>query len=100
MSKKRWQYSERYKFQVALEAAKGQKTMSELASEHSLYPTQIREGKQKLLEEGPRVFSRDNGRHEQEQAAQEVGLYEQIGRLKMELACALRAPEKKAAPFA
>ena len=64
--------------------------MSELASEHSLHPTQIREWKQKLLEEGARVFSRDTGQREQAQAAQEVGLYEQIGRLKMELECALR----------
>ena len=100
MSKKRRQYREKYKFQVALEAAKGHKTMSELASEHSLHPTQIREWKQKLLEEGPSIFSRDHDRREQEQAAQEVGLYEQIGRLKMELECALRAPEKKATPFA
>ena len=100
MSKKRRQYSEKYKFQVALEAAKGQKTMNELASEHSLHPTQIREWKQKLLGEGPSVFSRDNGRREQEQAAQEVGLYEQIGRLKMELAPRGSPLKKKAAPFA
>jgi transposase-like protein len=96
MGKKRRQYSEKYKFQVALEAAKGQKTINELASEYSLHPTQIREWKQKLLEEGPCVFSRDNDRREQEQAAQEVGLYEQIGRLKMELEWL----KKKAAPFA
>ena len=96
MTKNRRRFSADYKFRVALEAAKGQKTISELASEHSLHPTQIREWKQKLLEEGPHLFSRDNGRREQEQAAQEVGLYEQIGRLKMELEWL----KKKAAPFA
>ena len=48
-----------------------------------------------LMEEGADVFVRDNGRREQEQAAQEVGLYEQIGRLKMELEWL----KKKAAPF-
>jgi transposase-like protein len=96
MSKKRRQYSAKYKFQVALEAAKGQKTMSELASEYSLHPTQIREWKQRLLDGGIDVFSRDQGRREQEQADQEVALYEQIGRLKMELEWL----KKKVAPFA
>jgi len=85
MSKKRRQYSAKHKFQVALEAAKGQKTISELASEHSTHPNQIREWKQKLTNEGDTVFSRNHGRREQEQAAQEAELYEQIGRLKMEL---------------
>ncbi len=95
MSKKRRQYTAKYKFQVALEAAKGQKTMSELASEHGIHPNQIREWKQKLLHEGAEVFSRDNGRREREQQAQEAELYEQIGRLKMELEWL----KKKVAPF-
>lgn len=95
MSKKRRQYSARYKFQVALEAAKGQKTISELASEHNIHPNQIREWKQKLVDEGEQVFSRSSGRREHEQAAQEAELYEQIGRLKMELEWL----KKKVAPF-
>jgi hypothetical protein len=41
------------------------------------------------------VFSRNGGRQQQEQAAQEAELYEQIGRLKMELEWL----KKKAAPF-
>ena len=52
MSKKRRQYSAKYKFQVALEAAKGQKTISELASEYSIHPNQIRNWKRQLME-GP-----------------------------------------------
>ena len=96
MSKKRRQYSAKYKFQVALEAVKGQKTISELASEHSLHPNQIRDWKRKLMEEGADVFARNNGRRGQEQATQEAELYEQIGRLKMELEWL----KKKVAPFA
>ncbi len=96
MSKKRRQYSARYKFQVALAAAKGDKTISELASEHSIHPNQIREWKQKLVDEGEQLFSRSNGRRAREQAAQEAELYEQIGRLKMEMEWL----KKKAAPFA
>lgn len=95
MSKKRKNYSAKYKFQVALEAVKGQKTISQLASEHGIHPNQIRDWKRKLMEEGAGVFARNNGRREQEQAVQEAELYEQIGRLKMELEWL----KKKAAPF-
>ena len=95
MSKKRKNYSAKYKFQVALEAVKGQKTISQLASEYGIHPNQIRDWKRKLMEEGAGVFARDNGRREQEQAAQEAELYEQIGRLKMELEWL----KKKVAPF-
>ena len=44
MSKKRRQYSAQYKFQVAMEAAKGNKTLSELSSETGMHPNQIAVG--------------------------------------------------------
>ncbi len=98
MSQKRKQYSGQYKFKVAMAAAKGDKTLSELASEIGVHPTQIGQWKKHLLEEGSSLF--DHGGQTQ-QSAEEVQtqLYEQIGRLRMELECALRAPEKKAAHF-
>ena len=37
------------------------------------------------MEDGPRVFATDGERKQKEQEAQEAELYEQIGRLKMEL---------------
>jgi len=44
MSKQRRRYSAEFKFAVALEAAKGLKTMNELASEHQVHPNQIGQG--------------------------------------------------------
>ena len=85
MSKKRRQYSAKYKFQVALEAAKGQKTLSELSSETGIHPNQISSWKRQLLEEGADLFERNGARKDQAPAEQEAELYEQIGRLKMEL---------------
>ena len=38
MARKRRQYSPEFKFKVALEAAKGRKTISELASELEVHP--------------------------------------------------------------
>ena len=85
MSKKRMRYSAQFKFQLALEAAKGLKTINELASEHSVHPNQVSEWKRQLLGAGSTVFSREGARSHREQQEQEEELYEQIGRLKMEL---------------
>ena len=95
MRKRRRQHSDQFKFKVALEASKGHKTINELASEYNLHPTQISSWKKQLLEDGAGVFSRNPGRKQQEQAGREAELYEQIGRLKMELEWL----KKKVAPF-
>ncbi len=95
MSGKRRQHSDQFKFKVALEASKGQRTVNELASEYNLHPTQISSWKKQLLEEGAGVFSRTTSAKQQEQSGREAELYEQIGRLKMELEWL----KKKVTPF-
>ena len=85
MVKKRRRHTAAYKFRIALEAVEGSKTISQLSSEHEIHANLIRAWKRQLLEDGSRVFA-SNGEHKQrEQEAQEAELYEQIGRLKMEL---------------
>ena len=95
MSKKRRQHSAQYKFQVAMEAAKGNKTLSELSSETGVHPNQISSWKRQPLSDGADLFQRNGSGKEQAQAAQEAELYEQIGRLKMELEWL----KKKIVPF-
>jgi transposase-like protein len=85
MANKRKQYSAEFKFQMALEAAKELKTINQLASEQGLHPNQISHWKQQLLSEGRAIFSDKRQCQGQEQASRETELYEQIGRLKMEL---------------
>jgi transposase-like protein len=85
MPKKRRQYSPEFKFKIALEAAKGNKTLAELASEAGVHPNQIRQWKSQLLDEGAEVFRRDGDHSLQEFEKREAELYEQIGRLQMEL---------------
>jgi putative transposase len=85
MTKKRRRYSAEYKFKVALEAAKGLRTLNELAGEHGVHPNQISQWKGQLLESGPTLFSTQSARKQREQEALQAQLYEQIGRLKMEL---------------
>ena len=95
MTKNRRHFSAEYKFRVALEAAKGQATLSELASKYELHPNQISQWKRQLLESGAELFSRNGSKEIQGQNAEQSDLYEQIGRLKMELEWL----KKKAAPF-
>ncbi len=87
MSVKHRRHSPEFKFKVALEAAKEQQTISQLSSDLLLHNTQIRDWNKQLLENGKAVFQPNgtsNGKHKL-QVIQEAELYEQIGRLKMEL---------------
>jgi transposase-like protein len=61
MLKRRRQHSARFKFQVALEALTGLKTISQLAAEHQVHPNQITKWKRRLLEEGAGVFDNKAG---------------------------------------
>ncbi len=45
----------------------------------------MRAWKRQLQDDGPRVFASNGDRKQLEQESQEAELYEQIGRLKMEL---------------
>ena len=85
MSQQRRSFSAQFKFQIALEAARGTKTLSELASQHQVHPNQISQWKRQLLEEGSVLFSRASADRDKNQEALQTDLFEQIGRLKMEL---------------
>ena len=82
---KRKRYTNNFKARVALDAIKGQKTVNELASEYGVHVTQINSWRKHLLDAVPVVF---NGKQKQQEEAHEEEkdvLYQQIGRLKVEL---------------
>ena len=85
MGRKRRQFSNQFKFTVALEAVKGLKTINQIAGENNVHPNQVSTWKRQLLTEGPSVFGNGSMRELEAQAARETELFEQIGRLKMEL---------------
>ena len=85
MSTKRIRHTARFKFQIALEAIKSDKTLNQIASEHQLHPSQISQWKKQLLEQGSDIFTTSANKHQREQNDRESNLYEQIGRLNMEL---------------
>ncbi|GIK55084.1 MAG: transposase [Chloroflexi bacterium] len=63
MMQKRKQYNQQFKFKIALEAAKGVKTINQIASENSLHPNQVSQWKKQLLDEGPTLFNGQHVRH-------------------------------------
>jgi len=83
-TKQRRQFSAKFKFQVGLEALKELKTINEIASQHEVHPTQVKQRKKQLQEEGANVFSEKAAKAQQAQTEAEATLYEQIGRLKVE----------------
>lgn len=81
----RRRHSPEFKAKVALEAAKQQKTLAELAGEYGVHPVQIQQWKGKMLEGLPGLFTRGERKADREAAEREAELYRQIGQLKVEL---------------
>ena len=84
MSRRRKLHEASTKARVALEAVKERETVTQISKRFGVHPTQVNQWKRKLLDEAAELFERENGRAPSE-AFGTTELYEQIGRLKMEL---------------
>ena len=78
--------SRAFKVKVALEALKGGKTQAQLSSEFGVHATQIKEWKDQALTAMNERFSLRRGRKKSTEV-ETSRLYEEIGRLKVELDC-------------
>ncbi len=84
MSSKRKTHTAKFKAKVALAAYKGDQTAAELISEHKISSGQISTWK-KCLTEGAMMLFERGGKKEVDAEAITAPLYEEIGRLKVEL---------------
>ena len=85
MSRKRRVFGAAFKAKVSLAAARGDKTTAQLASEFGVHTSQVTAWKKQLLEQAAGLFEDGRRGHRDESSADEQELYEQIGRLKMEV---------------
>lgn len=83
--KKRKNFSSQFKAKVALEAIRGVKTVTEIAQEFVVHPTQVTQWKKVLQEQASGVFDVARGPKPADPAASSERLYSEIGRLKMEM---------------
>jgi len=85
MQGKRQQHSAAFKAQVALAALKGDRTANELAGQYGVHPTLIHGWKKQLLAGAAMLFANGSKAVTADAEAEKAELFEQIGRLKMEL---------------
>ena len=83
MKRIRRSLSPAFKAKVAFESLKEDRTIAELASEFKVHPNQISQWKKHLQEHIPDLFTSSYGRDENEAIISR--LYEEIGRLKVDL---------------
>jgi transposase len=95
MAGKRKVHTPAFKAQVALAAVRGAHTVNELASPFGVHPTLIHGWKKQLLAGAEEVFGSGAKAAARDTEQQQAELFEQIGRLKMELEWV----KKKAAVF-
>jgi len=78
----RKQYSPKFKARVAVEAIRGEKTLSQLGSQFKVHPIQIAKWRKSALEQLPELFVDGRTRKGRNGEADRDALYEEIGRLK------------------
>ena len=82
---KRRQHSAAFKAKVAVAALRGDRTMSELGSAFGVHPVQITQWKKQALTALPEAFAKRRAASDQDHETVQAALYEEIGRLKVEL---------------
>jgi transposase-like protein len=85
MPRTRKQHTAAFKAQVALAAVKGDRTVNELAGQFGVHPTLIHAWKKQLIAGAELAFTNGAKVDPADAEARQAELYEQIGRLKMEL---------------
>ena len=85
MTTTRKQYSPKFKARVALESIRGERTLNQLASQFHVHPVQIGHWRKTALEQLADLFVDGRKGKRSDRDVEKDVLYEEIGRLKVEL---------------
>ena len=85
MKKPRTYFTTTFKAKVALEAVKGLKTISQIASKHQVHVSQVNTWKKQLTDNADSLFERKAKKAAPSKDEITAPLYEEIGRLKMDV---------------
>jgi transposase len=83
MAKRRKRYESGFKARVALEALRERETIALISKRFGIHSTLIHQWKKRLIEEAGSLF--EGAEKQTEDVASQAELYEQIGRLNVEL---------------
>ena len=85
MPRRRRRFDAAFKAKVAVEAIRELRTTSEIAQQFKVHPNQVTLWKKQLLAQAAGVFEAGTAKSAPSDEPQAAELYEQIGRLKVEL---------------
>ncbi len=74
-----------FKAKVAFEAAKGEKTIAEIAAIYEVHPNQVSVWKKEFLERLPEIFSDTSAKEKKDNKIKEEEYLKQIGQLTVEV---------------
>ena len=84
MKEHRRKHSPSFKAKVALEALKGEETVTQLSSRFDVHPSQVHKWKKELIEGATNIFGSSNVQKKSDNQQLVAQLYQQIGQLKVE----------------
>ena len=87
MARTRRRFDSGFKATIAVEALRELRTVSEIAKQYRVHPNQVTLWKKQLLSSAAEVFESAGGKTAKSDEPEVGELYEQIGRLKVELEC-------------
>lgn len=85
MGRHRRKFTDKFKAKVALEALREVKTVAQISAEYQVHPTQIAEWKKQLVSHAAELFGGKKAASTRSEEELTAPLYEEIGRLKMDL---------------
>lgn len=78
-------FSDKVKFEIVLEVLKGQRTVTEIASQYEVHPTMISRWKKEFLEKGASVFATGKSEAVSEWEDERERLIKKVGEKEMEV---------------